>query len=182
MENQGLQPTDGELVERAQGGDLSAFDVLVDRHVNGLYGMAFMMVSRREDAEDIVQETLLAVHQGLGKFEGRSAFKTWAVGILMRQAAMHLRKRTMKIGSLEGVEPMDKGAGNQARQADARIDLAQILAKVSVEHREVLVLREIQGLSYDEMAQVLEVPRGTVESRLFRARAELKRAAGQGDG
>jgi RNA polymerase sigma-70 factor, ECF subfamily len=176
LESQGLEQTDGELVARARVGDLGAFDVLVDRHVDGFYGMAFHMVSRREDAEDVVQETLLAVHQGLERFEGRSSFKTWATGILMRQASLCLRRRPKKMGSLEGVE--DSGAGKQTRAADARMDLAGMLAKVSEEHREVLVLREIQGLSYDEIAEVLKVPRGTVESRLFRARAELKKGLG----
>ncbi len=178
MESQGLQPSDWELVLRARGSDPGAFDVLVDRHVDGFYRVAVMMVSHRQDAEDVVQETLMAVHQGLGKFEGRSSFKTWSVGILMRQAAMSLRKRAGRAGRIGEMEVVDAGAGNAERQADARMDVMEMLAKVSVEHREVLVLREIQGLSYDEIAEVLGVARGTVESRLFRARGELKKGLG----
>jgi RNA polymerase sigma-70 factor (ECF subfamily) len=175
-----LQPTDWELVQKARAGDTGAFDLLIDRHMQSLYGTAVMMISNTQDAQDIVQETLLAAFQGLSRFEGRSSFKTWTTGILMRQVALHIRSRKPRPISLShptGPQPADPAQANQSLRVDAKLDLAGLLSRLSDEHREVLVLRELQGFSYDEMADVLKLPRGTVESRLSRARAALKAVA-----
>jgi RNA polymerase sigma-70 factor (ECF subfamily) len=132
------------------------------------------MLGRAMDAEDVVQETFLAAFRGIGRFEGRSSLRTWLVSILMRQVLMLRRKRKGKgMAGLDAVtqEPV---AHRPTSEVDARLDVGQILASLSEEHREVLVLREFDGMSYDEIAESLEIPRGTVESRLYRARQELK--------
>jgi RNA polymerase sigma-70 factor, ECF subfamily len=182
-ENDGgrLGQSDWQLARRARGGDIAAFHELVDRHAASLLGMATMLVGNAADAEDVVQETLAGAFRGLGSFRGDSAVKTWLTRILLRQAAGLLRRRMRHPAvSLEAADPASRSryAGPSVPagtgRADARMDLAAALAAMSEEHRQVLVLRELQGLSYDEIAEILSVPRGTVESRLFRARRAMQ--------
>jgi RNA polymerase sigma-70 factor (ECF subfamily) len=177
VENDGgrLEASDWQLARRARGGDIAAFHELVDRHAASLLGVATMLVGNAADAEDVVQETLAGAFRGLGGFRGDSAVKTWLTRILLKQAALVLRKRMRHtVVSLEASEAdVPSVAGGTAR-ADVRMDLAAALADMSQEHRQVLVLRELQGLSYDEIAEILNVPRGTVESRLFRARRAMQ--------
>lgn len=176
----GLQPTDWELVQKARAGDSSAFDALIQRHLSSLYGTAVMMIGNAQDAQDITQETLLAVFQGLPRFEARSSFKTWATSILIRKVGMHIRGRQGLRLSLDGPDApavADVRSDEGQRASDARHDVQILLSRLNPEHRQVLVLREIQGFSYDEIAEALGIPRGTVESRLARARAALRDAA-----
>ena len=111
----------------------------------------------------------------MGGFRGDSAVKTWLTRILLRQAAGQLRKRKrLPVAGLEAAEMEAPSAAAATDRSDTRMDLAAALADMSEEHRQVLVLRELQGLSYDEIARILSVPRGTVESRLFRARKAMQ--------
>jgi RNA polymerase sigma-70 factor (ECF subfamily) len=176
-ENDGgqLAPSDSQLARRARGGDIAAFHELVQRHAASLLGMAAMLVGNAADAEDVVQETLAGAFRGLGGFRGDSSVKTWLTRILLRQAAGLLRKRMRHPAvSLEAGETEAPSVGAATDRADARMDLAAALADMSEEHRQVLVLRELQGLSYDEISRILNVPCGTVESRLFRARRAMQ--------
>ena len=170
------EASENQLVNRAVHGDGAAFHRLVDLHAQHLFRTAYAMTGRRADAEDVVQETLLAAYRGIGHFQGRSAFRTWLVAILIKQVLMLRRRNQGKsMPSLEQVEVEAKGRADPgAGEVDARLDVAQVLRELSEEHREVLVLREYDGMSYDEIAEALEIPRGTVESRLYRARQELK--------
>ncbi len=177
-------PTDAALAARAGHGDASAFRALVDRHAAGLFSLAVTLVGSATDAEDVVQETLAGAFRGLGRFEGRSSVKTWLTGILVRQAAMHRRRagrreaRAVPLDAAATAPPTGPKGTRMGRSgteaAEVRIDVMAAIGSLSAEHREVIVLREFQGLSYDEMAEALDVPRGTVESRLFRARRRLQ--------
>ena len=160
---------DRELVQRARGNDPDALHQLVDRHAADMYATAAFLVGNREEANDVVQETLLGMIRALPSFEGRSSFKTWLWGILIRQAARSRRKRTPSLGE------MPEGAAARSGSADARMDIEAALAKLGPEHRQILVLREFEGMSYADIAAALALPQGTVESRLYRARQELKR-------
>ncbi len=164
------------LVRRAAHGDAQAFHTLVDMHARHLYAVACQWVKPGADAEDLVQETLLAALQGLKYFEGRASFRTWLVVILTRQAALwHRRGKIRQTVELSGNELADMAGGQT--QTEARIDLSAMMRKINPEYRQVLVLRELEGLSYDEIAEALKVPRGTVESRLHRAREQLRAVA-----
>lgn len=177
VDNDGGSPgtSDWQLLRRACGGDLAAFHELVDRHAASLMGLATMLVGSAADAEDVVQETFAGAFRGLRGFRGDSAVKTWLTRILLRQAAGVLRKRKrLPAAGLEADETEAPHAGAATERADTRMDLAAALADMSQEHRQVLVLRELQGLSYDEISRILNVPRGTVESRLFRARKAMQ--------
>lgn len=167
-------PDDSELVRQARSGQGDAFHLLVDRHARFLLAMANSLAGPA-DAEDLVQETFAGAFRGLDGFKGQSSFKTWLARILVRQAARHRqvnRRRNEQLQqrfltSSEHVFP-------ESHAADVRMDVSRAILALSPEHREVVVLRELQGFSYEQIAEILELPRGTVESRLFRARQALQ--------
>jgi len=179
-EERGYLPSksDAELVARIRTGDASAFRELVDKYGQYLYGLAASLVGNPADAEDILQETYSGAFRGVRSFRGRASIKTWLTQILVRQAAGHHRARARR-----KVIPMELKLSTDDRQrvpssgrmTDLRIDVEAAIRSLSAAHREVITFRELKGLSYDEIAEVLRVPRGTVESRLFRARQELKK-------
>jgi RNA polymerase sigma-70 factor (ECF subfamily) len=168
--------SDAELLAGGQRGDQRAFAALVQRHGRFLFGVARRMLSSPEDAEDVVQEALLAALRA--RFEGRSAVRTWLVAIVLRQASLARRKqgrRTMHYRAVteESVES-DRSQRSAEPAVDARLDVETLLGQLPEEHREIIVLRELNGMSYDEMSQALGIPMGTVESRLHRARGALR--------
>lgn len=173
------------LLRRAAAGDGQAFGELVERHAKSMYRLAYMLLGSNADAEDVLQETWTGVYKALKRFEGRSTVRTWLTRILTTQVALWRRKRrggVMRIGVISlddspGAEDdaLPRAEKSAARASDWQADLEVALAKLSDDHREVIVLREIDGFSYDEIADSLKVPRGTVESRLHRARGELRK-------
>ena len=174
-----MRDGDSELVQRAQEGDDGALHDLVDQYADGLFRLAFSLVGNAPDAEDVVQETFLGAFRRLRGFEGRSSVKTWLTRILVRQAARHHRRRSVRRTVPLDVEGRESGAGVEtgpttAEDVTMRMDVEEALGALSTDHREVVVLREMQGMSYAEIAEVLDLPAGTVESRLFRARQHLK--------
>jgi RNA polymerase sigma-70 factor, ECF subfamily len=188
----GLQETDRELVDKIRRGDKAAFCTLVERHTQQLLGMAYSLVGDATDAEDVVQETLLETMRKLDSFEGRSTVGTWMRGILVFKASKLRRQRrrhqalplggdgTTGGGGGDGEMPgpgveAPPEVGQTVAAVDSRVDAAAMLETLSAEHRQVVVLRELEQLSYGEIAEMLKIPIGTVESRLYRARQELKK-------
>ena len=191
-----MQPTsDLELLQSAAAGNHAAFHTLVDRHAAALMRLAQSLSGTRADAEDICQETLVAAYRGLSGFNGRSSVKTWLYRILMRRAAkiwhkQRYARRTISIhgqaregtngdeqrtaGDASGALAAKLSVASTAAAVDQRIDLMETIRTLPEEFREVVLLREVQGFSYQEIAEALEIPRGTVESRLHRGRAELR--------
>ena len=166
-------------VRAAASGDAAAFHRIVDRHAPSLFRIAVSMVGNAIDAEDVLQEAMAGAYRGLARFESRSSVKTWLTRIVITQAAKFRRKRKREPVAMVAESTGSFGSMDGSGAAvDARLDLQTALAKLSPEHRQVLVLREIEQLSYDEIAKVLGVAKGTVESRLFRGRAELRRRLG----
>jgi RNA polymerase sigma-70 factor (ECF subfamily) len=177
-----LQLTDLELVHQAAKGDGAAFHALVDRHAPELFRLAVSLSARHADAEDVVQETFIGAYQGLRRFDGRASVKTWLKRILMRQAARawNKSKRGRNMLSIEAVDALPPRRENRSATAlvDGRVDVGAVIKTLAPEHREVIVMREFEQMSYSEIAEVLELPIGTVESRLHRARAELRTKLG----
>jgi len=177
-----LEPSDLELIRRAGEGDSRAFHTLVDRHASELFRLALSLSATRADAEDVVQETLLGAYRGMRNFDARASVKTWLKRILVRQAARAWNKSrtSRKALALEAVDvepppsPASVREGTATGAVDRKIDVAAVLKTLPREYREILVLREFEQMSYTEIAESLGVPQGTVESRLHRARAELK--------
>jgi RNA polymerase sigma-70 factor (ECF subfamily) len=165
-------PGDAELLRRSYAGDEAAFRTLVDRHSRYLTGIARSLSGNNPaDSEDLVQETFVAALTS--RFRGESAARTWLVQILVRQAAQLRRKRARERGTPTAGET-ERSSPPESFSTDARLDVAKMLEGLSPDQREVIVLRELEGMTYEEMAKALHVPRGTVESRLHRARAALK--------
>jgi len=180
----GYEPdSDMELVRRVRQGDDAAFSRVVDIQGPRLYLLAMSMLGNREDAQDVVQETFIGAFRGLRGFQGRSTVKTWLTRILMNNVAdlrrrRHLRKTLPLDEAAEQLGPPPARRETETDRADVRMDVAAVVGRLPQEHREVIVLREMQGMTYEEIAAVLCVPRGTVESRLFRARQKLKEILG----
>ncbi len=164
-------PGDAELLRQSYAGDQAAFRTLVDRHSRYLTGVAMALCRNAADAEDMVQETFVA--SLTSRFRGESKVRTWLVQILVRRVAMMRRSRRREQGQPLGGE-RERSSPSPASGTDAKLDLAQMLEGLTPDQRQVIVLRELEGMTYEEMAAALHVPRGTVESRLHRARAALK--------
>jgi RNA polymerase sigma-70 factor (ECF subfamily) len=176
-----LHENDLALARRIRSGDGAAFDELVDRFSHDLFSAAVSLLGRVADAEDLVQDTLLDAFRRIGSYEGRASLKTWLLRIVFykgTKARAYRRIRRMK--PIDAPGPDDDAdrqlhSPHTAAAVESKVDVMDMLATLSTEHREVLVLRELQKMSYDEIAEVLSLPPGTVESRIFRARQELKK-------
>lgn len=175
--------TEQELVRAAAGGDTEAFARLVRTYENKIYSLAFRMCGSADDASDIAQEAFLAAWRGLPSFRGDSGFATWLYRLTSNAAIDYLRRQKKQRGDMSlddeelGLDAVDTGPGPQdaAERTEVRSVVATGLQELSEGHRQVLVLREIQGLSYEEIADVLEVDLGTVKSRISRARSALRK-------
>jgi RNA polymerase sigma-70 factor (ECF subfamily) len=172
---------DRELVDAARRGDREAFRTLFERYNRRAYALALGMLRQPDDALDVVQDAFIKAHKHLDRFEGTSSFYTWLYRIVMNLAIDHLRKRKRVVEldeeSDDGLLPQMLG-GNPGRalmdkEIRARIDAA--LGALSDNHRAVLVMRELEGLSYEEMAKVMSCSKGTIMSRLFHARKNMQK-------
>jgi RNA polymerase sigma-70 factor (ECF subfamily) len=172
---------DGQLIRAACRGDSAAFGLLVRRYQDRLCTSLLYVCGSHDEAEDVAQEAFVQAYVKLASFAGQSAFYTWLYRIAFNAAISRRRKRRDETS----VEETRDASGNEphdgAEQAEERllreeraVLVRQALAALSDEHRTILVLREIEGCDYDEIAGVLEVPVGTVRSRLHRARLQLK--------
>lgn len=168
----GQESDDLALARKAGGGDDRAFADLADRHMPDLYRLAYSLLGNAADAEDAVQETLMGAYDGMGRFKGRSSIRTWLKRILLHQAVNVRRKR--KRHRAESIDDVQAAVAAETDSTDGTMDVRAAMEQLSEEHRQVLVLREFEGMGYQEMADLLDVPRGTIESRLHRARSELR--------
>ena len=171
------EPSDGECARRAQAGDRTAYSILVRRHQAALHRHLSRMVGSGEDALDLTQEAFVRAWQALPQWEPDAQFRTWLFRIASNAALDVLRRRaTVRFEPLdETFESADPGAGPerlaQAAQELRRLEAA--LARLAPEHREILLLREVEDMSYEEIGRVLGIAEGTVKSRIARARAAL---------
>ncbi|HEY1550540.1 MAG TPA: sigma-70 family RNA polymerase sigma factor [Kofleriaceae bacterium] len=175
---------DRELVESARGGDREAFRTLFERYNRRAYALALGIVRQADDALDVVQDAFIKAHKHLDKFEGTSSFYTWLYRIVMNLAIDHLRKHKRTVELRDGDDVSDDSllpqllGGNPGRalmDKEIRDRIDRALAELSDNHRSVLVMRELEGLSYEEMAKVMACSKGTIMSRLFHARKNMQR-------
>ena len=179
--------TEQELIRRAKGGDQSAFEQLVLDHQNRVFTLAFRMVNDREEAADLAQEAFLKAWQGLPAFQGDSSFGTWlhrlatnvCIDFLRRQKR---RKEIEPIVSLDDeeagwAEPADpeQDPHRQLERAELSRAVARGLEALPDAQRQILVMRELSGLSYQEIGEALDLDLGTVKSRIARARLALRK-------
>lgn len=170
-----MNPSDADLVRRFVAGDERSFQSLVERHERRVYNLAYRILGRREDARDATQDVFLACYRRLGTFRGEAAFTTWLHRIAVNACYDVLRKRGPEHpGGEEPPEPPPMP--DHSDQAIAAVDVQRALLTVPIEFREVLVMHDVQGFAYEEVAQMLSIPLGTVKSRLHRARVALARS------
>jgi RNA polymerase sigma-70 factor (ECF subfamily) len=172
----GPQPPDAELVRLAAAGDERAFAELVRRHERRVFNLAYRLLGREEDARDAAQETFVSCFRKLSTFRGDALFTTWLHRIAVNASYDILRRRKDILSADEAPEPPPQP--DHGDQAAADVDVQRALREVPVEYRAVLVLHDLQGHAYDEVAEILDVPLGTVKSRLHRGRVALGRALG----
>ena len=181
-DSQGTQgPDDATLIERSRAGEPEAFGELVVRYQDRLYNTLIRVCGDAEEARDVTQEAFVQAFVKLDSFRGNSAFYTWLYRIAFNTAISRRRRRKPTFSLDEardaaGFEPADPDARPEANleREEQAIQVRAALATLSEEHRSVLVLREIDGCDYETIGEMLEVPVGTVRSRLHRARMQLK--------
>ena len=172
---------DAQLIDQTLAGHGAAFGQLVEKYQDRLYNTVVHVVGNAEDARDIVQDAFVQAFINLSAFQRSSAFYTWLYRIAFNVAASrHRRRRPMQ--SVEhhretsGMEPVDDAEGPTERleRMERCRQVRQAIAELSDEHRNILVLREIDGFCYETIAEILDLPMGTVRSRLYRARLQLR--------
>ena len=178
------------MVREAQRGEPRAFDDLVREFQGQMYNLAFRMTNNAEDAADLTQEIFVKVYRSLGKFRGESQFSTWLHAVAANTCRSGLRKlrriawfETHSLDEVRGedddrrtLEPADPGSGpaENAQRHEKAEEIGAAVAALPEDFRMVLVMRDIQGASYEEMAKALRLSIGTVKSRLCRARFKVK--------
>ena len=167
--------SDLHLVRAAKKGDRGAFRLLVGRYERRVFGVALGILRNPEDARDACQETFLRIWRRLGSFDGDAAFFTWIYRITVNTCIDELRKRKPEQREVdETFASSDPDPIVLLQMQDLRHQIAGALDQLSWAHRTVLVLRELEGLSYDKIASVMNCPKGTVMSRLFHARKRMQ--------
>ena len=172
---------DAQLIHDTLAGQSAAFGELVRKYQDRLYHTLVHVVGSPEDALDIVQEAFVQAFLKLETFKRESAFYTWLYRIAFNMAASHRRRRKPTVSveqarESSGSEPIDPELGpeDSVQLDERREQVRKAIAGLNEEHRAVLVLREIDGCRYEEIAEILDVPIGTVRSRLHRARLQLR--------
>jgi RNA polymerase sigma-70 factor (ECF subfamily) len=176
---------DHELAEAAQAGDQGALDALLRRHLDRLHGLCRRLLGSDADADDATQEALVAIARalGAGRFDGRSSFGTWAYRVATNACLDELRRRGRRPGATSD-EDLERaltgslltpghGGGSGPDAVADRLDVEAALRRLPVDFRAPVVLRDLCGLDYAEIAEVLGIPPGTVRSRIARGRAAL---------
>ena len=176
-----------DLIRKAKQGDMLAFEELILKHEKIVYNLALRMMNHSEDAMDISQEVFLKAYRSLSNFDERSAFSTWLYRITHNTCIDEIRKRKGKqTYSLE--EDLESEDGSMQRQVaddgdtpeeslmrkEQKSEILRALDNLSEEHKAAIILRDVKGMSYEEIAEILELTLGTVKSRINRARNQLK--------
>jgi len=183
-----VEASDGELVRASRRGDKEAFRDLVERYQRKVVSVALGMVHNRDDALEIAQETFVKAFENLGNFKGESSFYTWLYRIVVNRAIdFQRRERRHPTVALEDHTPAGDGYEDtlkeerlgdpyqetQAREIGDRV--TEAINELTPDHKAVILLREVEGLSYDEISRVMQCSKGTVMSRLHYARKKLQK-------
>lgn len=185
------------LVDRIKGGDESAFNEMVSRYWDRIYGMVHQLLRNQQDAEEVTQDAFIRAHRGLANFRGEAAFSTWLYQIATNLARNRYwywwrRKRDKTVSfdqplSEDNPTPLSEVFATDELETPGDITVTQELVehialgmeKISAKHREILILRNVKNMAYEEIAEVLNISVGTVKSRIARARESLRAAIGK---
>ena len=186
-ERQQEADSDWTLVQRVQSGEVGAFDQLILKYRERVYSVVYNMTSKREDAADLTQDAFIKAFQSINRFQGQSSFFTWLYRIAVNSTLTHLRKAKLRtFFSFEKIHEEDKssevlnqltdknGADREVYVKELQEKLNEAMQKLSIKHRTVVTLFEIDGLSHEEIAEVMDCSVGTVRSRLHYAKQLLQ--------
>ena len=174
--------SDADLVAASQAGDRAALDLLLRRHHDRLRALARRLCGNDADAADATQEALIAIVRGLPRFDQRAAFGTWAYRVATNACLDELRRRSRRPRpEADAFSTVAASASDPAEVAGARVDVDAALATLPLEFRAAVVLRDLCALDYAEIAEVLDIPSGTVRSRIARGRAQIAGFLGNPD-
>jgi RNA polymerase sigma-70 factor (ECF subfamily) len=170
-----LSPTDDELVAAAQSGDRAALDALLRRHLDLIHAVCSRLARNPADAADATQEALIAIVRGLPRFDRRAAPRTWMYRVATNACLDELRRRGRRprLGLDDAMAERPDPAPPVDRSVTDRLTLDDALARLPEEFRVAVVLRDVQGMDYAQIAEVLQIPIGTVRSRIARGRKAL---------
>ena len=200
MADKTLAPNDDELLKRSRGGDMDAFGLLINKYQDRLFNAMLRMVNNYDDAQELTQDAFVRALQSVDKFRGKSGFYTWLFRIGMNLGINFHRRRTGKVRFVNLQAERPEHLGRQAnglmnlvdQQNPLPVEQAQtremhrrvLLALQNLEGpaRAVVVLRDIEDLDYSDIAEILDLPVGTVKSRLFRARMTLRKMLNEPEG
>lgn len=187
-ERQEEADSDWTIVQQVQSGDVAAFDRLMVKYRERVYGVVYNMTSNREDASDLTQDAFIKAFQSINRFQGQSSFFTWLYRIAINSTLTHLRKNRLRtFFSFEKIDEEDRisadviealtdknGADRGTYVHELQEKLNEAMQKLSIKHRTVVTLFEIDGLSHQEIANVMDCSVGTVRSRLHYAKTLLQ--------
>ena len=171
---------DTELIELIRSGSTHHFAVLVERHQNRIFQFVLALLRNRQDAEDVAQEAFVGAFRKLDSFEGRSSFFTWLRRLAYNACIDHLRKKKSRKSDLSTpdtsylVASQSANPMNRLEERETIDAVRSAIDQLPEEQRSIVCMRDIDGMDYSEIASVLDIPIGTVRSRLHRARLELK--------
>lgn len=179
-----MNKSDQELIDECLAGETEAFGRLVIRYQDRLYNTIVRVMGTSDEARDIAQDAFVQAFQKLSTFRGQSAFYSWLFRIAVNTAVSHQRKTRRSPSSIDaareqsGAEPIDPHQAAAPSHAleliEQQTQIREALNELNAEYRTVLVLKDIEGLKYEQIAEILEVPIGTVRSRIHRARGDLR--------
>jgi RNA polymerase sigma-70 factor (ECF subfamily) len=178
MASEGMN--DAECVRRLQRGETNAFETLVLRHQKTIFNLVYRMLDDYDEAAETTQEIFLSAYRAIGRFRGEANFSTWLYRIALnhantrRKSIIHRQQRTVPLETTEPLRDAHLGPAEAAEQKEIQDRVQQALNSLEQDDAMIILLRDLQDVSYEEVARILEIPVGTVKSRLHRARQALK--------
>ena len=173
---------DAVLAASAAAGDRRALDTLLSRHADRVHGICRRILGNEQDALDATQEALIAISRGIRSFDGRSLFSTWCYRVTTNAALDEARRRSRRPIPAETLPEFSSDTLGTAELVANRLDVDAALAELLPEYRAAVALRDLAGLDYAEIARILDIPPGTVRSRIARGRAALADRLGNPQG
>ncbi|MCI0514646.1 sigma-70 family RNA polymerase sigma factor [candidate division KSB1 bacterium] len=182
-----MESTDTNLIERALAGDQQAYAELVNRYRGPVYNLLLRMVKNKEEAEDLVQEAFIKAFHSLASFNAQFAFSTWLYKIAINNCIDHFRKQKLKLCSIDKPVPSKEGeikrefpdislaADRELLDSEKTVMIQEAIDSLPEKYRLSIVYRHQDEKSYEEIADLMEIPLGTVKARIFRAREMLKK-------
>lgn len=172
----GTEPTEAQILQKVLAGETAAYGEIFQRHRGRAFALAYQYLRDREEAKDVVQDAFIKAYQNLGKFSVKKRFGPWLLTIVRNLAIDTIRKRKrISPDGLPEVVP-DPGSGERSMQKVLRGEVWNALQSLSSDQREIIFLKDYQGHSYVEISQIVDIPLGTVMSRLHHARKNLAAA------